>query len=128
MVIIYNIMKIITPKENKPILAKKTQRNKPCPCGSGKKAKYCCGAKTTYYQKLKHFFKKSFVFDLHLFSLTLIPKQKSWNISFVRIQINKYISALFSITKDVIHGLWYVDLFFTKKIIKMKRNKYVVTK
>ena len=121
-------MKIITPKDNKPILAKKTQRNKKCPCGSGKKAKYCCGAKTTYYQKLKSFFKKSFVLDIHLFSLTLIPKQKSWNISFVRMQINSYISALFSITKDVINSVWYVDLFFTKKMIKMKNKNYVVTK
>lgn len=121
-------MKIITPKDNKPILAKKIQRNKKCPCGSGKKAKYCCGAKTTYYQKLKSFFKKSFVLDIHLFSLTLIPKQKSWNISFVRMQINKYISALFSITKDVVNSVWYVDFFFTKKMIKMKNKKYVVTK
>jgi len=32
-----------------PILASKTSRNQPCPCKSGKKAKSCCGANTTYH-------------------------------------------------------------------------------
>jgi preprotein translocase subunit SecA len=32
-------------KPNQPVLAKKTVgRNDPCPCGSGKKYKKCCGA------------------------------------------------------------------------------------
>ncbi len=119
-------MKRIYSKSKAPIQASKTQRNELCHCGSGKKAKHCCGTKTTYYQKLKSFFKKSFVLDIHLFSLTLIPKQKSWNISFVRMQINSYISALFSITKDVVNSVWYVDLFFTKKMIKIKKNKYLI--
>ncbi len=30
-------------KNNKPILGKKPKRNDPCPCGSGKKYKNCCG-------------------------------------------------------------------------------------
>jgi preprotein translocase subunit SecA len=30
-------------KEEKPVLKKKIPRNAPCPCGSGKKYKYCCG-------------------------------------------------------------------------------------
>lgn len=121
-------MKIITPKEKKPLLAKKIHRNALCTCGSGKKAKYCCGSTTTYYQKLRRLLKKNLVLDVHIFGITLLPNQKSWNISFVRMQVNNYISALFSITKDVVHGWWYVDLFFTKKKMKIKNNKYIVGK
>ena len=29
---------------NIPSLLKKVRRNSPCPCGSGKKFKHCCGA------------------------------------------------------------------------------------
>ena len=29
---------------NKHLLTKKIGRNEPCPCGSGKKYKHCCGA------------------------------------------------------------------------------------
>jgi hypothetical protein len=32
-----------------PIKAKKVNRNQPCQCGSGKKAKNCCGAGTKYF-------------------------------------------------------------------------------
>jgi len=32
-----------------PIKAKKVNRNKPCQCGSGKKAKNCCGDQTKYF-------------------------------------------------------------------------------
>jgi hypothetical protein len=32
-----------------PILSVKPGRNKPCVCGSGKKAKKCCGAETKFY-------------------------------------------------------------------------------
>lgn len=32
-----------------PIRSEKVGRNDPCPCGSGKKAKNCCGAETRYY-------------------------------------------------------------------------------
>ena len=31
-------------KEPRRIITKKIGRNEPCPCGSGKKYKYCCGA------------------------------------------------------------------------------------
>ena len=31
------------------IHVKKVGRNDPCPCGSGRKAKDCCGTKTYYY-------------------------------------------------------------------------------
>jgi len=31
------------PEQNKPITKKKIGRNEPCPCGSGKKYKKCCG-------------------------------------------------------------------------------------
>ena len=35
---------VIEPEDNKPIIAKKKiPRNAPCPCGSGKKYKNCCG-------------------------------------------------------------------------------------
>ncbi|MFK1947360.1 SEC-C metal-binding domain-containing protein, partial [Bacteroides fragilis] len=33
------------------LIAQKTGRNKVCPCGSGKKAKKCCGADTKYYSR-----------------------------------------------------------------------------
>lgn len=32
-----------------PMVADKVGRNEPCPCGSGKKAKNCCGTETKYY-------------------------------------------------------------------------------
>lgn len=35
---------IIEEEENKPELTQKVGRNDPCPCGSGKKFKKCCGA------------------------------------------------------------------------------------
>lgn len=36
-----------------PLAAKKVNRNAPCECGSGKKAKNCCGDQTKYcYSKL----------------------------------------------------------------------------
>lgn len=34
---------------DKPILVKKIGRNEPCPCGSGKKAKNCCGTEPKYF-------------------------------------------------------------------------------
>lgn len=41
---------LITPRKgDNQITARKTGRNEPCPCGSGKKAKRCCGAETKYY-------------------------------------------------------------------------------
>lgn len=39
-----NTLGIIEDEENKPELTKKVGRNDPCPCGSGKKFKKCCGA------------------------------------------------------------------------------------
>ena len=30
------------------LISEKTNRNQQCPCGSGKKAKKCCGTKTRY--------------------------------------------------------------------------------
>jgi uncharacterized protein YecA (UPF0149 family) len=33
----------------KPFIARKIRPNDPCPCGSGKKAKHCCGTETRYY-------------------------------------------------------------------------------
>lgn len=32
-----------------PFEARKVGRNDPCPCGSGKKAKNCCGTETQYH-------------------------------------------------------------------------------
>lgn len=36
-----------------PIIAHKIKANDPCSCGSGKKAKRCCGTKTKYYHSKK---------------------------------------------------------------------------
>lgn len=35
--------------DGKPLTARKVSRNSLCGCGSGKKAKRCCGARTKYY-------------------------------------------------------------------------------
>jgi len=32
------------PEANRPAANRKVSRNAPCPCGSGKKFKHCCGA------------------------------------------------------------------------------------
>ncbi len=41
---------LISNKEGKPIIASgRVGRNAPCPCGSGKKAKNCCGTEPKYY-------------------------------------------------------------------------------
>lgn len=32
-----------------PFLTQRPQRNEPCSCGSGKKAKRCCGDETKFY-------------------------------------------------------------------------------
>ena len=39
-----NTLGIIEDEENKPDITTKVGRNDPCPCGSGKKFKKCCGA------------------------------------------------------------------------------------
>ena len=31
------------PQKKKPVTVQKVGRNDPCPCGSGKKYKHCCG-------------------------------------------------------------------------------------
>ena len=36
-----------------PFIARKIRPNDPCPCGSGKKAKHCCGTETKYYSPKK---------------------------------------------------------------------------
>ncbi|MGN0348294.1 MAG: SEC-C metal-binding domain-containing protein [Roseburia sp.] len=36
---------LLQKKSGTVIVGKKTGRNEPCPCGSGKKYKYCCGKK-----------------------------------------------------------------------------------
>lgn len=33
-----------------PLKAEKVRPNDPCPCGSDKKAKHCCGTETQYYK------------------------------------------------------------------------------
>lgn len=45
--------------ENNTLFAQKIRRNDPCPCGSGKKAKNCCGAETGYkYNKHINFVRR----------------------------------------------------------------------
>lgn len=38
-------------KKGGKLIARKIERNAPCPCGSGKKAKHCCGCETKYYER-----------------------------------------------------------------------------
>lgn len=42
------IFKVIHHKDGRPMNAKKINRNDTCACGSGKKAKKCCGCETIY--------------------------------------------------------------------------------
>lgn len=43
---------LISPKKGYVgLLAQKIGRNDPCPCGSGKKAKHCCGCDTRYLNR-----------------------------------------------------------------------------
>ena len=44
---------VIRPKagKNQTFIADKQDRNAKCKCGSGKKAKKCCGCETNYYSK-----------------------------------------------------------------------------
>lgn len=43
-------MATIYLNNGKPLLAMKVNRNDLCKCGSGKKAKKCCGTKTRYFE------------------------------------------------------------------------------
>lgn len=46
------MVSVLIPKDGfTGLIAQKTGRNKVCPCGSGKKAKKCCGADTKYYSR-----------------------------------------------------------------------------
>lgn len=121
-------MKVIKNESNEPLKAKKIKRNAKCSCGSGKKAKKCCGANTTYYSKIKTLLKKNLNFDLHLVAITSLPNSKSWNVSLLRVTLNKYIGAFISITRDSVHGNWHIEFFYQKKVHKMKDNKYMVLK
>lgn len=40
---------LLSSKTGQPLVADKQQRNAKCDCGSGKKAKKCCGATHKYY-------------------------------------------------------------------------------
>lgn len=45
-------VKLIHPaNKGEHLVARSVGRNTPCKCGSGKKAKHCCGAETKYYSK-----------------------------------------------------------------------------
>ena len=40
---------VLIKNDGLPIVSQKINRNSPCRCGSGKKAKNCHGAETTFY-------------------------------------------------------------------------------
>lgn len=42
-----------------PMVARKQNRNAPCSCGSGKKAKKCCGTDAQYFYKDPQIIKQS---------------------------------------------------------------------
>lgn len=42
---------VVSPDYGYNLQSKKIGRNELCPCGSGKKAKKCCGCETQYYGK-----------------------------------------------------------------------------
>jgi len=41
------------PNGGTPLRAEKVDRNAPCPCGSGKKAKMCCGTEVKYFHRVR---------------------------------------------------------------------------
>ena len=46
------MVSVLIPKDGfTGLIAQKTGRKTVCPCGSGKKAKKCCGADTKYYSR-----------------------------------------------------------------------------
>jgi uncharacterized protein YecA (UPF0149 family) len=45
----YRMIKLISPEANSHLVVRKIGRNTPCPCGSGKKVKYCCETTAKYY-------------------------------------------------------------------------------
>lgn len=44
---------LIANPTKSPLRADKVGRNDPCSCGSGKKAKRCCGTDTKYYNRTR---------------------------------------------------------------------------
>ena len=55
------MVSVLIPKDGfTGLIAQKTGRNKVCPCGSGKKAKKCCGADTKYYSETSEDRKRRF--------------------------------------------------------------------
>lgn len=45
----HRMIKLISPEANSHLVVRKIGRNTPCPCGSGKKVKYCCETTAKYY-------------------------------------------------------------------------------
>lgn len=56
------------------LIAKPIGRNEPCPCGSGKKAKNCCGAVTKYYAVEPKLIPKESKFQEKIKDITESPK------------------------------------------------------
>lgn len=109
-------MKRIYSKSKTPIEASKTQRNELCHCGSGKKAKYCCGSNTNYFTKVKK--SKSSNLEVSLFFIGEISKV-SFNITLLTIRIDGKEFSLFKLLIDKVNKIAKLKVLFLNKEFKL---------
>ncbi len=95
-------MKRIYSKSKAPIQASKTQRNELCPCGSGKKAKYCCGSNTNYFTKVKK--PNISNFEVSLFFIGEIQKV-AFNLTLFAVRIDNKEFSLFELLIDKVNKI-----------------------
>jgi len=110
-------MKRIFSQSKSPIMAVKIQRNEMCPCGSGKKAKYCCGANTKYFTRVRN--QETSMFEVSLMYIGEIMKA-AFCISFLTFRIDKKEYSLFDLLIDSKQRKARVKLFFIGKGLTFK--------
>lgn len=110
-------MKRIYSKSKAPIQASKTQRNELCPCGSGKKAKYCCGSNTNYFTKVKK--QNISNLEVSLFFIGEIQKV-AFNLTLFAIRIDNKEFSLFELLIDKVNKIVKLKGLFLNKEFKFK--------
>jgi hypothetical protein len=110
-------MKRIFSKSKQPIHVNKTQRNELCKCGSGKKAKNCCGANTKYYSKVK--IKKSSNLEVSLLFIGEIEKV-ALNITLLTLRMDGKEYSLLDLLIDKANKICKLKGLFMKKELKFK--------
>lgn len=110
-------MKRIYSKSKAPIEASKTQRNELCTCGSGKKAKYCCGAETKYFTRVRN--QETSMFEVSLLYIGEIMKA-AFCMSFLTFRIDSKEYSLFDLLIDGTTKKARVKLLFIGKGLTFK--------